>query len=417
MKKKIISLLLLLIATCSWAQFSRTPKPMPVADKTKEIPMKPIVVDGELKGVPDGTLVSFGFRMKKTRAFHTANNTLVDTVRNGKFHIEKKFIYKDFDENDDNVEYYVTIEGKCLFVFAYPGAKVKVTGTPSLNTISWRAESNHPLQKEFYEYETYKHDKLVPIKKRIQEEYEADDVDDDLVKKLERERDSIQVVSMLDFMKNREYNSVFAGNLFSISLLAMNLGNSQLKDRVRSLITEKVPNYDNDNQEIIEAKAFLSMNELQRTGEEIKVLKVGDKMRDFTLYDRKGNEHKLSEFKGKYTVLEFTSKACGPCLAVMPILDKFYKRHKDKVEVIAISVDHEEIWLKENNNVSFHEWNDRKCAAEIANVYGSKGTPCFVIIHPNGNILNVSHGAGAFFKELIKHVPDAEIEKQQRNSK
>ena len=217
-------------------------------------------------------------------------------------------------------------------------------------------------------------------------------------------------------MKNRECNSVFASELYIISIIAKTLDNKSLKDKIHSFLINKIP-VDYDDEWINRAKQFISTGELQKTGEEIKVLKFGDKMRDFTLYDRKGNEHKLSEFKGKYTVLEFTSKACGPCLAVMPILDKFYKRHKDKVEVIAISVDHEEIWLKENNNVSFHEWNDRKFAGEITNVYGSKGTPCFVIIHPNGNILNVSHGAGAFFKELIKHVPDAEIEEQQRNSK
>ena len=413
MKRNLISLLLLLIATCSWAQDKSTS----ASDEKQRIPIKPIVIEGEVTGVPDGSPVILYFREKKSAIYHTIpDRTLVDTVRNNKFHIEKKYIYKDFGENDDNVEYYLGIENKSLPVYAYPGARVMITGTPSLNFSTWKAESNHPLQKEFYEYETYKHDKLVPIKKKLQEVLEADDYDDDLVKKIEIEKDSSQVAYMLDFMKNRECNSVFASELYSISIIAKTLDNKSLKDKIHSFLINKIP-VDYDDEWINRAKQFISTGELQKTGEEIKVLKFGDKMRDFTLYDRKGNEHKLSEFKGKYTVLEFTSKACGPCLAVMPILDKFYKRHKDKVEVIAISVDHEEIWLKENNNVSFHEWNDRKFAGEITNVYGSKGTPCFVIIHPNGNILNVSHGAGAFFKELIKHVPDAEIEEQQRNSK
>ena len=98
----------------------------------------------------------------------------------------------------------------------------------------------------------------------------------------------------------------------------------------RNLIMEKVP-ADCDNQDIDLAKAFLSMDEPQRTVEETKELKFGDKMRDFTLYDRKGNEHKLSEFKGKYIILEFTSKGCGPCLEAIPVLDWLYKRYKDKI--------------------------------------------------------------------------------------
>lgn len=373
----------------------------------QRIPITPIVVEGELTGVPDGTRVSLAFRVKKTRAFCYADKTLHDTIRNGKFHIEKKFVYKDFDENDDNVEYMVNIEGKSMSVYAYPGAKVKVTGTPALNAISWRAESNHPLQKEYYEYADYEHKQLAAIRKKIQEEYEADEVDDDMVRKLERAKDSIQVVSMLDFMKNREFNSVFAQNLNTISFLAKQLGNSQLKDRLRSLIMEKVP-ADCDDEEIDQAKALLSIKGQQATNS-LKGQQAINNLNDFMLYDRKGNKHKLSEFKGKYTILEFTSKNCGPCLEVMPILDGFYKRHKDKVEVIAISVDNESTWMEENNNVSFHEWNDHKYAVDIANYYGTKGTPAFVIIHPNGSTLDVSHGAGAFFKEMIKHVPDAKI--------
>ena len=300
MTKFFILPMLLLATISSHAQYRRTQMQMPVADKTKEIPMKPIVVEGELAGVPDGTPVQFAFRVKRTRAWDTANNTLVDTLRNGKFHIEKKFIYKDFDENDDNMEYMINVEGKALFVYAYPGAKVKVTGNPSTrqDVITWKAESNHPLQKEFYEYRAYEQEKLAPIRKKIQEAYEADDVDEALVQKLGRQRDSINVVSMLDFMKNKECNSVFAMYLSSISNKAMRLGNKQLKDRILNLFLTKVP-VDYDDQNAVETKGFLS------SGEQ---LKIGVQSKDFTLYDRKGKEHRISEFKGKYTILEFTMK-------------------------------------------------------------------------------------------------------------
>jgi thiol-disulfide isomerase/thioredoxin len=409
MTKFFILPMLLLATISSHAQYRRTQMQMPVADKTKEIPMKPIVVEGELAGVPDGTPVQFAFRVKRTRAWDTANNTLVDTLRNGKFHIEKKFIYKDFDENDDNMEYMINVEGKALFVYAYPGAKVKVTGNPSTrqDVITWKAESDHPLQKEFYEYRAYEQEKLAPIRKKIQEAYEADDVDEALVQKLGRQRDSINVVSMLDFMKNKECNSVFAMYLSSISNKAMRLGNKQLKDRILNLFLTKVP-VDYDDQNAVEAKGFLS------SGEQ---LKIGAQSKDFTLYDRKGKEHRISEFKGKYTILEFTSKFCGPCLAMLPELEGLYKRNNDRMELVAISVDPESIWMKEDNKLSYHDWNDHKCAVDLANVYGAKGTPCFVIIDPECKVLDVSHGAGAFYKAFVKCIPDAEIEKMLCNNK
>ena len=138
--------------------------------------------------------------------------------------------------------------------------------------------------------------------------------------------------------------------------------------------------------------------------------------KDFTLCDRKGNEHKLSEFKGKYIVLMFTYKGCEPCLEAMPILDGFYKRNKDKAEVISISMDDKETWKKEKSNVSFHEWNESNYANDITNFYGIN--TFFVIIHPNGNILHMSrYRLGSFLKELMEHVPDEEIKTMLKNRK
>ena len=62
MKRNIISLLLLLIATCSWGQVKNTSS----SDEKQRIPIKPIVVEGEVTGVPDGTPVSFLLQVNKS---------------------------------------------------------------------------------------------------------------------------------------------------------------------------------------------------------------------------------------------------------------------------------------------------------------------------------------------------------------
>ena len=110
MKLNIISLLLLLIATCSWAQDKNTS----ASAEMQRIPIDPIIIDGDVTGVPDGTPVRFAFRIRRTDVYSTAHNTLVDTIRNGKFHIEKKFIYLDEEDNKDNVDYMVSINGCAL---------------------------------------------------------------------------------------------------------------------------------------------------------------------------------------------------------------------------------------------------------------------------------------------------------------
>lgn len=547
MKKSLI----LLFACVQWLGALAQSRGNTKSDEKLRIPITPIVVDGEVTGVPDGTPIVFCYRVKKTREYRNARNTLTTTIQNGKFHIEKKFVYKDDGDSENNVEYILSTGGTFLPVYANSGAKIKITakGLPCSN---WNVTSNHPLQKVFNEYWSYRQEKTDYISKEIQNAYDADD-DEDLIKSLERKKDSIIVVSTLDYIKTREFNPVFANELHRISIVPYQLGNKELSERIRKLIEEKVPVEYNDDSNIIDAKKLLvPASEHLKVGDkmqdftfydrcdkehklseflgkknvvlqfstkacgpchavrpeieefyakhkgEVEIITVscdneetwksddkvswsdwndhasgstigakfdipgypyyvivnsdgvicsmfpGNKelleyfstfqsslspqsstdeqshpnrqMKDFTLYDRKGKVHKLSEFKGKYIVLMFTVQGCKPCLEAMPILDGFYKRNKDKVEVIAISADEKRDWLKEKSKVSFHEWNDYNYALEMSNYYGMK--TAFVIIHPKGNILNTFQGRlGPFFRDLIEHIPDAEIEKILRSKK
>ena len=372
MKRNIISLLLLLIATCLWAQNKDTSS----SENVQRIPIDPIIVDGEVTGVPDGTLVRFGFRVRKSDVYNNAHGTLVDTIRNGKFHIEKKFIYLDEKDSKDNVDYMLDINGCDLYIYAYQGAKIKVTGSPDLPCLHWRADSNHPLQKEMDEYTDYKRMLLTEIDKKTKEKVESDD-DDEMLEKLQDEKDSIYIVSMLEYMKNRECNSVFASELWVISFKAHRLGSEKLSDRIRNLIKEKVP-IDYDDKLITRSK-----QELVPSNEH---LHVGDKMADFTLYDRDDKEHKLSEFVGKkIVVLQFSTASCGPCQAIKPTIEEFYAKHKKDVEVITISCDDMETWKKEKK-VSWPDWNDHASGSTVGSKFDIPGLPFYVIIKPDGTI-------------------------------
>ena len=382
MKLNIISLLLLLIATCSWGQVKNTSS----SDEKQRIPIKPIVVEGEVTGVPDGALVFFSYNINKSYAYWHANGILADTVRNGKFHIEKRFIYKDFKDSEDNEKYSLVLNGGNLFVYAYPGSTVKVTGTPDPEFLNWRAESNHPLQKELNEYIDHRRKNVANVKKKIQEAYEADDVHDDLVEKLNREKDSIHVVAMLDFMKNRECDDVFADEVCRISNIAFFLKNEELSGKIRDFIKEKVPAEYNDNQAIILSKRYLAPS----SG----YLHVGDKMMDFTFYDRDDKVHKLSEFVGKKpVVLQFSTKGCGACHAIRPEIEEFYAKHKDEVEVITISMDNEKAW-KSDEKVSWQDWNDHASGSTIGAKFPLQGYPYYVIISADGTISSTFLGNG-----------------------
>lgn len=380
------------------------------SENKQRIPIDPIVVDGEVTDVPDGTVVGLFYRVNKSKEMFNPDMigknenpntgiTMVDTIKNGKFHLEKKFIYKDLKDSESNYEYFVIAEGYSLNIFANSGTKVKVTGKGLGNIgLTWHAESNNPLQKELNEYVAYGNKKLSTIRKKIQEAHEADDIDDELLKKLEKERYNIDITSMLDFMKSREYNDVFASELRRISFLTMMLDDRQLRGKIRNLFREKVPSNIHNDSNIYEAKEFLFPSREQ--------LRIGDQMTDFTLYDRDGKEHKLSEFKnrGKYVLLEFICRACGDTkLRPCDDMTEIYSKYSDKIQIVSINLDPKEIWeeeCKQKKNVEkWPEWNDYNRADEIIERYGIFGYT-LALISPDGFLMDRTGGIGLLEKFL-----------------
>jgi thiol-disulfide isomerase/thioredoxin len=67
---------------------------------------------------------------------------------------------------------------------------------------------------------------------------------------------------------------------------------------------------------------------------------------DFSLPDLKGVERKLSEFRGKWVVLNYWATWCPPCLKEIPELVEFHEQHHDKNAVV-VGVDFEDIPLNE----------------------------------------------------------------------
>jgi len=79
---------------------------------------------------------------------------------------------------------------------------------------------------------------------------------------------------------------------------------------------------------------------------------------DFTLQDLDGKTHTLSDYRGKWVVVNFWATTCPPCIREMPELSAFYDRHKDR-DAVVLGVDFEDIrtsWVRrflDSVNVSY----------------------------------------------------------------
>ena len=69
---------------------------------------------------------------------------------------------------------------------------------------------------------------------------------------------------------------------------------------------------------------------------------------EFTLPDLDGKTHTLSEYQGKWVVINFWATTCPPCVMEMPELSDFHDRHKDR-DAVVLGMNFEDIkqsWMR-----------------------------------------------------------------------
>ena len=117
---------------------------------------------------------------------------------------------------------------------------------------------------------------------------------------------------------------------------------------------------------------------------------------DSELFDIDGNKHTLSELQGRYVLLDFWGKGCAPCIEALPELGMLADMYKDKLSVVSISLDTDELWRAalKTHPITWHNWSDGKGENGIFSHYGKGGIPLFVLISPDGNILDLWRGYG-----------------------
>lgn len=121
---------------------------------------------------------------------------------------------------------------------------------------------------------------------------------------------------------------------------------------------------------------------------------VGATAMDFTQADPNGKLVKLSNFRGKYVLLDFWASWCGPCRQENPNVVKAFNTYKDKnFTILSVSLDREngkEAWLKaiDNDKLTWTHVSDLKFwNNEAAVKYGIRSIPQNFLIDPAGKIV------------------------------
>lgn len=125
---------------------------------------------------------------------------------------------------------------------------------------------------------------------------------------------------------------------------------------------------------------------------------------DFTVVDADGREVKLSDFRGKPTVVNFWATWCGYCTQEMPIFEEVYQQYGDDINFLMIdiadgtreTVEKASAYIADNG-YTFPVYYDTQLDATMT--YGAYSLPVTYFFDADG--YGIAQGRGALDKDAL----------------
>lgn len=138
-----------------------------------------------------------------------------------------------------------------------------------------------------------------------------------------------------------------------------------------------------------------------------KKLIPGMKAFDFSMKDVSDNTVSLSEFNGKYVLLDFWASWCGPCREEHPNLIRAYEHYqKYNFTILSVSIDTDkQKWTEAiiKDKLLWPQVSDLKGNnSDVYQKYGITSIPANFLIAPDGTVIAKDLKGDSLTDELIK---------------
>lgn len=350
----------------------------------KEKKKEHFTIVGQVSGFPDGT---------KFYLLNLATDAVFDstTVKNNKFKFEGHLY-----SPPEQIKLNATIDNKRIYTNLLIGNDDIIVKGDILD-FPWNVDiKGSKIQEDFNHSQNItkeyniKRDSLVESYMKLPQD-KQEEIGEGIWREIGK-IDSITTALRIDYIKSHP-------NTYTSVIELGYLKNEVPKDTIQKI-------YDTYASEIKESKYAKVIEVFLREN----ISNVGDKYHDFQGLNRIGEKVKFSDIKGEYALLDFTAANCGPCIQAAEELLEINNDYSDSLTIISFSLDpKKDVWLKslERNRVAWNSiWDGEGKYSETPIKYGIQGIPTFVLIDPNGIIIDKwsGYGKGNIVSRLEKNL-------------